>query len=204
MDFPAVPPPPGVLVVPPPPPLPVPPPPAAKRAPGRPPLSAAEKARREAERAAKTKGLTLGELAPRRVNRGRPKNSVRAAEKVEPNAVERVFQASAVEIAEVCVLTAKAGSPEAQRTIIDRISPKRDARFTLVDCPEIETVNDLPRFHLWLLAQLVNGHIAPSEASAIAAVAQHYCESVEAIELEKRLIAVEDRIAESAKFSRRL
>src|SRR5258707_5261648 len=62
-----IPPPPGGPLVVPPPPLPVPPAaavqnvPAAKRGPGRPPLSEEEKARREAERAAKTKGPTLGE-----------------------------------------------------------------------------------------------------------------------------------------------
>jgi hypothetical protein len=191
-----------IVALPPPPPGYEPDPP--KRGPGRPPLSEAEKARRAAERAAKTMGPTLGELAPRRVIQGRPKNSVRAAAKVGQDDVMRVFQASAAEIAEVCVLTARSGSAEAQKTILDRISPRRDARFTLQDCPAITSINALPGFYAWLLAQVAAGNLAPSEASAIASVARHYCEAVEAIELEARLVKVEDRLAEASQYSRRL
>jgi hypothetical protein len=119
--------------------------------------------------------------------------------------MEQVFVREAEKVAEATILAATVGGDaRSQGLILARLYPPRDARVTLRDPPPLKQLADVPGFNQWLLAQVVQGHLAPSEASHIAAICSRYVESVAALDHEARINTLEDRDAESQKYGRRL
>ncbi len=81
---------------------------------------------------------------------------------------------------------------------------RRGRPLLLPDAPPLDGLADVVNFHRWLIGSVVSGVVTPEEASDLGSLTKAFVESVEAIELEKRLNAVEDKLSEMGKFARRL
>ena len=78
------------------------------------------------------------------------------------------------------------------RICIERlVPPKKDAPIE-IDLPDIGAIADIPKFFSVLTAKLREG-ITPSEARTVMDLAEGVRKSLEVVELEKRIGALEEK-----------
>jgi len=77
------------------------------------------------------------------------------------------------------------------RICIARLVPMKKDAPVQIDLPDIETVADIPKLFAALTARLREG-ITPSEAATLIGLAEVLRKSLEAVELESRISALEN------------
>jgi hypothetical protein len=156
--------------------------------------------------------------APARRGRGRPKGAANKPKSPGgrpagvPNRKRLVWSAAEQKLFEHAELlvdalieSALGGDVDAMRAAINRAVPMRRGRpLLLPDAPPLDGLADVIAFHRWLIASVVSGVVTPEEASDLGSLTKAFVESIEAIELEKRVNDLEDKISENQRFSRRL
>jgi len=107
-------------------------------------------------------------------------------------AIEQLLEGEADAIGRKCIEMALGGDTTALRLAMERIAPVRRARvqFTL---PVIDTVTDLPKAVSAVLAAVADGTLSPEEGSAIGSAISLQCRVLETCELERRIVALEER-----------
>jgi hypothetical protein len=123
----------------------------------------------------------------RKGNRGRPKGSRNKRSLL----VEHMMNSDLEQIVATCVRLAKGGDMAAIREILARVAPVRKGAPVAVEMPEIRTVADVPDALAKLAEHVADGSLSPEEAAAIAAVLERYVDAVEAVDLAKRVEALE-------------
>ena len=90
---------------------------------------------------------------------------------------------------------AKGGDVQAGRAILDRIVPVRKGRAVPLPLPEVTTADGVLRALGEVVARMAAGELTPEEAATIAGVVAAPKAILEAQEVERRLAALEQRLA---------
>ncbi|HEY8126122.1 MAG TPA: DUF5681 domain-containing protein [Methylocystis sp.] len=124
-----------------------------------------------------------------RPGRGRPKGSRNRATAL----AERMMLADTKLIVKSVVNAAKNGDMQACKIILDRISPIRKGRPISFDLPEARTANDVVAALAAVANAMAVGVLTPDEAVMVSNVLEIRRRAIETVELEKRIIALEEK-----------
>jgi hypothetical protein len=120
-------------------------------------------------------------------NRGRPKGSRNKRSVL----VEQMMHCDLEQIVATCLRLAKGGDMAAIREVLVRVAPVRKGAPVAVEMPLIRSVTDVPAALAKLAEHVADGSLSPEEAAAIAALLERYVDAFEAIDLVKRVEALE-------------
>jgi hypothetical protein len=123
----------------------------------------------------------------RKGNRGRPKGSRNKRSAL----VEQMMDGDLEQIVATCLRLAKGGDMAAIREVLVRVAPVRKGAPVTVDIPAIRNVADVPAALAKLAEHVAAGLLSPEEAGAVASVLEDYVNAVEAVDLAKRVEALE-------------
>jgi Family of unknown function (DUF5681) len=106
---------------------------------------------------------------------------------------EKLMQDDAEQVVRAVVEKAKQGDMTAARLIIERIAPVRKGRPITLDLPEAKTSADLAGAMASLVRAMATGEVTPDEAPTIAGVFEIRRKTIESVDFEERLAALERR-----------
>jgi hypothetical protein len=106
---------------------------------------------------------------------------------------EKLMQNDAQDIVEAVLNAAKGGDMTAARMVLDRIAPPRKGRPVEFELPAIEAPGDLVPPIEAVVSAMAAGELTPDEASAVAAVIEVQRRTIERLDIEHRLAALEQR-----------
>ncbi len=124
---------------------------------------------------------------------GNPKGRPRGARHPAYAALDAIGKTEAPEIVKAVVTAAKSGDMRAAEIMLKRAWPERKGRLIPLDLPETNTAESVAQAIQRVTAALAAGEISPDEAQAIASVLEHQRRAIETEELEKRIVALEER-----------
>jgi len=88
---------------------------------------------------------------------------------------------------------AKGGDMTAARLVLDRIAPPCRGRRVRLALPPIVGAADLVKALAAVADAMARGVLSAEEAQAAAAVLEHHRKAVETLDLERRIIALEEK-----------
>ena len=109
-------------------------------------------------------------------------------------AIESLLDGEAEKLARKAVELALAGDTTALRLCFDRIAPPRKGRPVTIALPDVKTPTGVTGALAAVVAAMAGGEITAEEASAICGILEIQRRSLETVELESRLIAVEQQL----------
>eukprot|EP01037_Dinobryon_pediforme_P012167 gene12167-12255_t len=122
---------------------------------------------------------------------GNPKGMPKGTRHKVTRAAEALLDGQAEALTAQAVTMALNGDPVALRLCLERILPPRKDRPIVFDMPKLVTVGDASKGVAAILAGAAAGDLTPSEASALAGLVSNFVRTVEVVELERRLTALE-------------
>jgi Family of unknown function (DUF5681) len=105
-------------------------------------------------------------------------------------AVEELLEGDARALTLKAIELALQGDVAALRLCLDRIAPVRKARVKF-PMPIPEILADLPQAMASLVAAVSDGTLAPEEGAAVAAMLETHRRTMDSVELERRIAALE-------------
>jgi hypothetical protein len=84
------------------------------------------------------------------------------------------------------------GDMTAARLVLDRIAPPCRGRPVRLDLPPIVSAADLVRALAAVAGAMARGVLSAEEAQVAAAVLEHHRKAVETLDLERRIVAIEN------------
>lgn len=128
-------------------------------------------------------------------NRGKPKGAKNRASLV---ALE-LFEGGVHDIAAAVIDQARAGDLTAARIVLDKVLPNAKERaIALPDLPSTDTAAGVSHAQQKILEAVATGVITPGEASTLSSVLEQRRKALETMELEQRIIALEEARHEPA------
>jgi hypothetical protein len=124
---------------------------------------------------------------------GRPKGS----RNITTRLIESLLEGEAEDLTRALIARAKKGYAVPLQIVFDRIAPPRKDRHVEITLPPIETAQDVFAAQSAVIAEVAAGGLTPHEAAAIVGLLAQTRQTIEAVELEMRLNALEQRLAES-------
>jgi small-conductance mechanosensitive channel len=101
------------------------------------------------------------------------------------------MDASAEEVIRALIQAARGGDTTAIRLVLERVAPLPRNRPVQFDMPAIETAEDLGEAMSAILQAAGDGAISPDEAVSIASLVEMRRKTLETLELERRILALE-------------
>ncbi len=128
-------------------------------------------------------------------NSGKPKGAKNRASLV----ALALFEGGVRDVATAVIEQARAGDLTAARIVLDKVLPNAKERtIALPDLPDTSTVTGVSRAQQAILEAVAAGTITPGEASTLSSVLEQRRKALETMELEQRLIALEEARDEPA------
>ena len=128
---------------------------------------------------------------------GNPRGKPKGARNKATLAAEALLDGEAEAITRKAIELAKGGDITAIRLCLERIIPPRKERpVGASHLPCIDAVEDLPGAQVAIIRAVATGDLLPGEASAMAGLFEGYRRTIETIEFEKRLMALERKSEE--------
>ena len=124
-----------------------------------------------------------------KAGRGRPSGSRNKATLM----AQALLDGEAEELVRKCVELAKGGDTTALRLCLERLLPPRKERPVDVDVPPIKKPEDAVAAMTAITAAVARGDLTPGEAQSLAVVIEAHRKTVEVVDLDRRLAAVEQR-----------
>lgn len=121
--------------------------------------------------------------------RGRPPGARNAATLI----AEQLLDGEAETLMRKAVEMALAGDTVALRICVDRIIPPRRDRPVHFTIPELNSAADASNAMAAIAVAVARGELGVSEAGELSKLVETYVRAIEATELEKRLLALEQR-----------
>src|SRR4051794_26421829 len=125
---------------------------------------------------------------------GNPSGKPKGARHRTTLAVEKLLEGEAEEIGRKAIELAKAGETVALRLCLERIAPVRKGRPVSLALPSMTTPADVSEAISAIVSQMAEGELTPDEAAIVASVIETKRKALETEELDRRLIAIEERI----------
>ena len=122
-------------------------------------------------------------------NPGRPKGARNRA----TVAVETLIEGEAEKLARKAVALALDGDTVALRLCLERIAPVRKGRPVVLELPKIEGAADVLAALSAVIAAVGEGRLTPEEGAAVAGVLEGGRKTIELVEIERRLVALEQK-----------
>jgi hypothetical protein len=110
-------------------------------------------------------------------------------------AMEALLDGEADAITRIAIEKAKGGDSAALRLCLERILPPRKDRPVSFSLPQLGTVTDAPAATAAIVAAVAAADITVAEGSELAKLVDTYVRAVEASDLDKRLRAIEEKMA---------
>jgi len=121
--------------------------------------------------------------------RGRPPGARNAATVL----AEQLLDGEVESLIRKIIQKAKHGDVTALRICIDRILPPRRERPVHFTMPELRSVSDASKAIAALMSAVARGELGASEAAELSKLIENFVRAVEATELERRLLDLEQR-----------
>jgi hypothetical protein len=121
--------------------------------------------------------------------RGRPLGARNAATRL----AEQLLDGEAAAITRKAIELAKSGDRLALRLCMDRIVPPRRDRSVHFTIPELNLAADASKAIAAIASAVARGELGVSEATELSRMIEAYVRAIEATDLEKRLLALEQR-----------
>jgi hypothetical protein len=122
---------------------------------------------------------------------GNPKGTATGSRHHVSLLAEKLMADDAEAIVRSVVGAAKAGDMTAARLVFERLVPARKGRTVSFNLPKIETPGDITKALSAICTSVASGELTPDEATAIAAVIEMKRRSTELVELESRILVLE-------------
>ncbi|HEX4409938.1 MAG TPA: hypothetical protein VH206_14290 [Xanthobacteraceae bacterium] len=111
-------------------------------------------------------------------------------------ALATAWREHAPDIIATALLLARRGDVPALRLILERVAPAKGRLLTL-DLPKVQSVADVPILQKRLVELVASGSMTIEEAAGMSGILQNYISSVEVVEHETRLAAIEQSLEEN-------
>lgn len=121
--------------------------------------------------------------------RGRPKGARNRATVT----AELLLDGEAAALTRKAIEMAKSGDITALRLCLERILPPRRSRAVVIDLPAVRTAKDVLEAVTAVLSAMAAGELAPDDAMAVVTMLDKQIKTVEVVEIEARLVALEER-----------
>jgi len=106
-------------------------------------------------------------------------------------ALDAIGAEGAEDVMRAVVAAACAGDIRAADILLRRLWPERKGRPVLLDLPAIETASDIAAALGSVTGAVAAGALSPDEGAALASILEVQRRAVETVELERRLVALE-------------
>jgi Family of unknown function (DUF5681) len=124
---------------------------------------------------------------------GNPLGRPRGARNHATLIAEKLLDGEAAAITREVIDLAKAGDRAALRLCMDRILPPRRCRTARLSLPQLNSAADASKALSLITTAAVSGEIGIDEAAELSKLIETYVRAIEATDLEKRLLALEQR-----------
>ena len=126
---------------------------------------------------------------------GRPPGARNAATVI----AEQLLDGEAATITRKAIELAKRGDVVALRMCLERIVPPRRDRPVSFTLPAMNSADDAGRAMSAITIAVASGELTPNEAAELSRVVDGYVKILEATEIERRILTLEERTARDAK-----
>src|SRR5262245_46810403 len=109
--------------------------------------------------------------------------------------VEELLENEAEELTRALIRRAKAGYSVPLQLVFERLAPPRKDRHVTMTLPAITSLDDVLAAQAAIIKHTAAGELTPSEAHSMAALLDLRRRTIEAIEIEARLAALEAQLA---------
>ncbi len=124
---------------------------------------------------------------------GNPNGRPKGARNRATLAVEALIEGQAEAMGAKAVEKALEGDSGMLRALLGNVLPRRRERTIVFDLPDINTAADALVASSSVLAACSRGELSPNEASEIMALISTHVRTMDAVELERRVAALEER-----------
>jgi hypothetical protein len=124
---------------------------------------------------------------------GNPRGKPKGARHKATMLAEKLMQDDVEGIVNAVLTAARGGDMTAARIVLDRIAPARKGRPVEFDLPTIGAPEDLIPTIEAVVSAMAAGELSPDEASAVAAVIEVQRRTIETVDIERRIAALEQR-----------
>jgi len=128
-----------------------------------------------------------------RGNGGRPRGSRNRT----TVAIEALLEGEAERLTRKAIRMALAGDTTALKLCLDRIAPARRGRPVRFKLPKVESPAGIVAALAAVTKAMASGELSPAEAVEIAGVVELQRKAIETAEIETRLAALEERLAQT-------
>ena len=109
---------------------------------------------------------------------------------------EKLMDGAAESVVQSVIAAAAQGDMVAARLVLERIAPVRKGRPVSLPLPAVNTAADVLAALSATVAAMAGGEITPDEAATVSGVLEVKRRAIEMVDLEQRIIALEQRGAE--------
>jgi len=106
---------------------------------------------------------------------------------------EAMMEDESESVVRAVITAAKTGDMTAARLVLERIAPPRKGRPVAFDLPPVETAADVLTALGAVVRAVAEGVITPDEAGPVGALLELKRKAIETVEIERRLIAIEEK-----------
>ena len=124
---------------------------------------------------------------------GNPVGKPKGARNHATRAVLEMLDGEADKLTRKAVELALDGDTTALRLCLERLAPPAKDRPISVSLPSLAGAEDASKAMASVVAAMADGTITPGEAAAVAGVVETYRRTVETADIERRLIALEEK-----------
>jgi hypothetical protein len=128
-------------------------------------------------------------------NRGNPAGKPKGARHKTTVMLEKIMADGAEDVVHAMLKAAREGDVQAGKIILDRVVPVRKGRPLEIALPEVTTAAGVLRALGEVVAAMACGEVSPDEAATMAGVVAAPRAVLEAQEMERRLLALEEKLA---------
>ena len=107
--------------------------------------------------------------------------------------MEALLDGEAEAITRKAIEKALEGDMTAIQLCLERILPTIKSRPIEIDLPPVKTAQDIQAAHGAVIAAMAKGEITPDDAGTIAGVLEARRRAIETVELEARMVALEEK-----------
>jgi hypothetical protein len=144
--------------------------------------------------------MSVERIAPKQRGRpfskgcsGNPKGRPKGARNAATILAEQLLEGEAEALIRKLIAKAKRGDAAALRLCIDRIVPPRRERPVNLDLPQLASVHDACSAIAAIVSAVAKGELGTTEAADLMKIIEGFVRALEATDLQKRLLALEQR-----------
>lgn len=124
---------------------------------------------------------------------GNPAGKPRGTRHRATQLAQKLMEGGIEDVVTAVLNAAKSGDIQAAKVIIDKLLPPVRERAVTIDLPDVTAATGVADAQAAVLHALADGAITPGEATAISSVIEARRRSLETVELEQRVTALEGK-----------